>query len=190
MRGRWHRARSLPIAGASSCLALVGVIAASAGIGYAPPIHPGEVALTLYPHATIALPSAVARDASGRFVAAVTQPVSGGAADPAAGGLTVDRLTPDGSRVAGWTYSDREWTSGPYAGYGEWSAVHVYDDGSVLAAGFMEVPYTLPCNPCGGQTQVVLRRFDPKGSVDSSFGSGGRETPELCTGDHVESLPL
>src|SRR5258708_23177708 len=70
MRGRWHRARSLPIAGASSCLALVGVIAASAGIGYAPPIHPGEVALTLYPHATIALPSAIARDASGRIVAA------------------------------------------------------------------------------------------------------------------------
>jgi len=307
MSGWWRRARCLPIVVVACCVTLVGPPGASGGFGSPPPIHPGEVAFTLFPHTTSVLPSAVARDGSGRIVVAgsftgyagaapagvavarfatsgsadasfgsdgaststgvfpstdrvsvqvvtpladggivvggsfaneaflerfgadgtldrgygsgglvtvtgpaeervlavseladgtlvfvhvVTQALSGGAVDAAPGGLTVDRLTRDGARIASWTYAEKEWTSGQYAGYGEWSAAHVYGDGSVLAAGFMEIPYTLPC-PCPSSTQVVLRRFEPDGSIETSFGSGGRATAVIgSSGAIVESLAV
>jgi uncharacterized delta-60 repeat protein len=123
------------------------------------------------------------------FVHAIQQPQGASAKDSFPGGVFIDRLSPGGALLSEGNYGAPEWTVGTQTSFAGWEAAHVYPDGSVLAGGTMVEPITLPC-PCTTHYELFLRRFRPDGSVDSSFGTGGRVTTDPGTDAYGQSLAV
>jgi uncharacterized delta-60 repeat protein len=105
------------------------------------------------------------------------------------GGLTITRLSAEGTVLSRSRYSAPEWKAENSTAYAGWNTAHVFADGSVLAAGSMAVPFTKPC-PCEVHREFVLRCFHPDGSVDRSFGVDGRATTAIGTDSYLNALAV
>lgn len=69
-----------------------------------------------------------------------------------------------------YSFRDFGWTTIPTTGYVAPTAVAVQPDGKILVAANVET---------AGRTLAVVYRFLADGTLDSSFGSGGRATPPI-----------
>jgi uncharacterized delta-60 repeat protein len=106
-----------------------------------------------------------------------------------AGALSIEHLSPAGAKLSQTVYSQPEWQVGAYTGFPTWHDAHVFPNGSVLTLGTVSSPYTAPC-PCALQG-FILRRFNPDGSVDTSFGTGGGMVATgFSTGVYAETLDV
>jgi len=152
----------------------------SGGITSEPQVPPDE-----FPHSL-----AVTALSDGTIVAVYVAPqalVAFGEAGDEAGGLTIVRLTPDGTVYSSANYSAPDWKVGDATAYPAWNAAHVFADGSVLVAGSLAQQFSKPC-PCTEHPEIVLRRFLPDGTVDTSFGNGGRVVTEIGSDSYADAL--
>ncbi|HMA35031.1 MAG TPA: delta-60 repeat domain-containing protein, partial [Chloroflexia bacterium] len=124
--------------------------------------------------------AAVAAQADGKLVVAgSSQP-----ADPAAADFVVARCNPDGSPDPAFGDGGRvvtDFAQGPNHA----QAVAIQPDGRIVVAGDVALTQN------GQNTAFALARYLPDGSLDATFGSGGRVTTDLDTGtDAVQALVL
>jgi uncharacterized delta-60 repeat protein len=105
------------------------------------------------------------------------------------GNLSIEHLSPAGTKLSETRYSQPEWQVGPYTGSPTWHDAHVFPDGSVLTVGTVLSPYS--ASGPGSLEVFILRRFNPDGSVDTSFGRGGMVVTGLSSsGVYAESLDI
>jgi uncharacterized delta-60 repeat protein len=77
------------------------------------------------------------------------------------------RYNPDGSLDT--TFGSGGKVTMPFAMLSEANTVVVQPDGKILAAGFTEIPSIL-----SPQINLAMARYNPDGSLDASFGTGGK----------------
>jgi uncharacterized delta-60 repeat protein len=108
--------------------------------------------------------NAVAIQANGKIVAAGFGPAS-----PGNGGFALARYNLDGSLDSSFGGSGKVTTSFNSNGFAKAKAVAIQSDGKIVAAGFA----------ADGRDHFALARYNINGSLDSSFGSGGRVTTDI-----------
>ena len=84
------------------------------------------------------------------------------------------RLNPDGSLDDSFD-GDGKLSSDFFGGVDEVHSVAIQPDGKILAAGFAQVS--------GFNYDVALARYNPNGSLDSTFGGDGKVTTDFFGGD-------
>lgn len=117
-------------------------------------------------------------------VQAVRQPVDTDRSAP--GGLVFLRLRPDGKAITTAFYSAPEFTPNRQNQYAGWADGSVQADGSIVVAG--SVPEQGPSEE--SHQIFIVRRFHADGSVDRSFGQGGRTLTKIGTDTYAYDLAV
>ena len=115
---------------------------------------------------------AVAIQGDGKVVAAGL----GNFAGPGTGDFALARYNPDGSLDTSFGSGGKVTTD--FGGFDAASAVAIQPDGKIIAAGR------------SGSGDFALARYNPDGSLDSSFGSGGKVTTDFGGFDSAFGVAL
>ncbi len=122
----------------------------------------------------------VALQGDGKIVA-VGQADRGGGED-----FGLARYNLDGSLDAGFSGDGKQTTN--FGGIGDHAnAVAIQDDGKIVAVGHSGPLFTLGQGPPG---DFGLARYNPDGSLDTSFSGDGRQTTDFGTSDEANGVAI
>ena len=113
--------------------------------------------------------TAVAIQSDGKIVAA-------GETATGNGRFALARYNPNGSLDSGFD-GDGKLSTDFSTGFDAANAVAIQADGKIIAAGYSTLP--------GGDGRFALARYNPDGSLDSSFDSDGKVTTDFSTGSDL-----
>jgi uncharacterized delta-60 repeat protein len=156
--------------------------AGGASLAHAQPTGSATVAAPFFDG--IGTPAAVAIQPDGRVVAAGSVPRAGATDSD----FAVMRFETDGTPDPGFGTAGRVTTD--FSGASDVGrAVAIQPDGAIVVAGSTVLPPNPTCPGCP-ETVVALARYTSSGSLDPSFGVGGRVTREVGGGSGASAVAI